>query len=208
MEAFATLANPDGPVRRALLAGENREAVPAAPEPTLRVADIREYLNDEYADLFRRDYYDAIVTDPPYSIKERVRGGGGGGGSAPPSATEREDVLAIIRQLLELGAHTLAPGGRLVFFLPAWGLHGLDTSGVGGRKGPAAVQPLTAPVSSVPIPPVSMSELWGRWNSRVCKEHSALMSELPSLSLRLVGAQPQVFTPTFVRWLVCVEKER
>lgn len=205
MEAFATLANPDGPVRRALLAGEDRETVRV--EPTLRVADIREYLNDEYADLFRRDYYDAIVTDPPYSIKERVRGGGGGG-SAPPSATEREDVLAIIRQLLDLGAHTLAPGGRLVFFLPAWGLHGLDTSGVGGRKGPSAVQPLAAPVSSVPIPLVSTSDLWGRWNARVCKEDSAMFNILPSLSLRLIGAQPQVFTPTFVRWLVCVEKER
>lgn len=195
MEAFAALV--EGPARRALMpdAGAGTP-IPSSPKPPmLMAADIREFRKEEYkTTVFRRSYFDCIVTDPPYSIKERVRG---------LESSEREDVMQIIATLLEVAAHVLVPGGRLVFFLPVWGLHGMEAAGRKGRDTSRGSNSITLSSTSL----VSSSELWVQWHGRILKEHAGLMDRLPSLGLKLVGAQPQIFTPTFFRWLVCIAKE-
>lgn len=198
LESFAALS----PLRQMVATTSKGKTVAGhfMPKPLLLACDIRDFRQQEYAGVFRRAYYDAVITDPPYSIKEKVRGGGDANGV---DGTEREDVMTVLTMLLELAGHVLAPGGRLVCFLPAWGLHGLET--VADRKGgrrltKAALGP--SPPPSV----VSASELWGQWNGRILAEQSVLLGQLPSLGLKLVGAQPQVFSPTFLRWLVCIEK--
>lgn len=83
-------------------------------------------------------------------------------------AKERQQAaMPAIVKLMELAAHVLVPGGRLVFFLPVWEKH--DFSASDGVTPPSALPPL------------------------------------PS-ALRLIAVLPQIFSPTFVRWLVCVEK--
>lgn len=198
MEAFAALAK--GPVL--VPAGDEGEALAPPlrpPMPALFVADIREFAKEEHAAIFRPDHYDAICTDPPYAIKERVRG------ATVMEGREREDVAAIIQTLLRLAAHVLRPcGGRLVFFLPVWGRHGMEAgekTGSRGRKAPAP--PMSLEDDG---PPLSSSELRQQWHSRILAEQASTLAGLPALGLRLVSAQPQVFSPTFFRWLLCIEK--
>lgn len=133
--------------------------------PRLRLIDIFTWCQHPY--LFPKNHYDAIVTDPPYSIKEMVRGH-----KEEESSYEkkREMVKSVVNTLLELAAHVLYLGssgrGRLVFFLPVWK------------------------------------------NKSCVKEVEKIPDEISKLpeGLRLVFATPQIFSPTFVRWLVCVER--
>lgn len=137
-------------------------------------ADILTWEN--YPLLFRREYYDCIVTDPPYDLKAKVQGpktGTAAGEGETDKAKERQQAaMPAIVKLMEMAAHVLVPGGRIVFFLPVWGKHDFES-----RK--------AAPTDSVSPP--------------------SALPPLPSV-LRPVTALPQVFSPTFVRWLVCVEK--
>jgi hypothetical protein len=143
------------------------------PVPVLGQADILSWKS--YSLLFRKDYYDCIVTDPPYDLKAKVQGGAaaaaGEGGETDIAKERQQAAMPAIIKLMEMAAYVLVPGGRLVFFFPVWGRHDF-----GSRE--AASDSIAPP------------------------------SALPSLSpsLRLVTALPQVFSPTFVRWLVCVEK--
>lgn len=144
------------------------------PVPFLGQADILTWEN--YPLLFQREYYDCIVTDPPYDLKAKVQGpktGTAAGGGETDIAMERQQTaMPAIVKLMEMAAHVLVPGGRIVFFLPVWGRHDFES-----RE--AAASDSVSPPSALP--------------------------PLPSV-LRLVTALPQVFSPTFVRWLVCVEK--
>jgi SAM-dependent methyltransferase len=203
LDAFAALA--DGPARQALMmmmaADSGGQAVlPKPPSPALFLADIRDYEMEEHAAIFRQAYYEAICADPPYSIKEKVRGAAAVNHDPAPDSGERADVTAIIATLLRVAAHVLAPGGRLVFFLPAWGRHGLEAPGLTGRsRGTTTPPPLDAEDA------LALASSWGHWNARILAEQSVL-GGLPAMGLRIVGAQPQVFTRSFLRWLVCIEK--
>jgi len=135
--------------------------------------------------LFRREYYDCIVTDPPYDLKAKVQGAtkttpaAAGAAGAAAAAAEEVDVakkrqqtaMPAIVKLMKAATHVLVPGGRLVFFLPVWGKHNFES-----RE--AASDSISPPLALPPLPP----------------------------ALRLVAILPQVFSPTFVRWLVCMEK--
>jgi hypothetical protein len=138
--------------------------------PRLELIDIRTW--SQHPHLFQRNHYDAIVTDPPYNIKEIVRGTGGEG---EDYVKKREMVKGAVDTLLEMAAHVLvlnkAGGGRLVFFLPVW------------KNKPSESENRMTEEENIP----------------------ETLSNLP-IGLSLVYAVPQAFSPTFVRWLVCVEK--
>ncbi|XP_037087247.1 tRNA (guanine(10)-N2)-methyltransferase homolog [Pollicipes pollicipes] len=68
--------------------------------------------------LWRRGLvFDAIVTDPPYGIREVTQRLGGGGGAERPA---KVDYCAgqLFGDLLQLAVQRLPVGGRLVFWLP------------------------------------------------------------------------------------------
>ncbi|KAJ1463033.1 hypothetical protein M885DRAFT_504549 [Pelagophyceae sp. CCMP2097] len=86
------------------------------PRPRLVVADVRrldDALDDEKAyfddegDVERGVIFDAIVTDPPYGVRERI---------ASADETGRADWLGA---LYDVALKRLKPGGRLVFWLPS-----------------------------------------------------------------------------------------
>jgi len=149
------------------------------PVPKLGQADMLAW--ESYPLWFRREYYDCIVTDPPYDLKAKVQGTTTGAAGAAGAAKERETDLAkerqqaampAIKKLIKVADHGLVAGGHLVFFFPEWGKHGLD-----GKE--AGCDSVIKPPSAFPqLPP----------------------------SLHLVAILPQIFSPTFVRWLACVEK--
>ena len=56
---------------------------------------------DEFPEKF-----DAIITDPPYNMKEKVRGG------------MDDDSSKIVEDLLQCAIENLVDGGRIVFFYP------------------------------------------------------------------------------------------
>lgn len=101
------------------------------PKPSFSLVDIA----DTYHPVFRSGHFHCIITDPPYSIKEKVRGKGGGAVEGQIEA-EEERALALqsIVKLFHVASHTLVPGGRLVFFLPSWGRHNLHVSYKGTKK--------------------------------------------------------------------------
>lgn len=157
------------------------------PVPKLGQADMLAWKS--YPLWFRQEYYDCIVTDPPYDLKAKVKGttagvagaagAAGAVGVGEPKGREtdvtrerQQAAMPAIKKLIEVAAYGLVPGGRLVFFLPVWGKHDLD-----GREA-TSDSVITRPSAFPPLPP----------------------------SLRLVAILPQIFSPTFVRWLACVEK--
>ena len=133
--------------------------------PRLRLIDIFTWCQHPW--VFQKNHYDAIVTDPPYSIKEIVRGHEE---EERNYEKKREMVKCVVNTLLDMAAHVLYLGssgrGRLVFFLPVW------------------------------------------TNKSCVKELEKIPHEISKLpeGLRLVFASPQIFSTTFARWLVCVER--
>jgi tRNA G10 N-methylase Trm11 len=59
--------------------------------------------------------FDAILTDPPYGIRESNKGGGG---STPASSRPIDDLLQMILEDRAAGTPLLRMGGRMVVFLP------------------------------------------------------------------------------------------
>jgi tRNA G10 N-methylase Trm11 len=91
----------------------NFQALGLTTLPRLAVGDVA----DTEHPFFRRDYYDALLADPPYAIKEPVRGveASGGGG-----VSDHEAVLALVVRLMGIASRTLKKGGRVTFFCPSW----------------------------------------------------------------------------------------
>jgi SAM-dependent methyltransferase len=72
--------------------------------------------------------YSAIVCDPPYGMKTRVSAEASGRAASIEPEQARVQVAQITRALLRLAQLALAPGGRLVFFLPLRGSDALEDS--------------------------------------------------------------------------------
>jgi len=78
-----------------------------------------------------RGTFDAIVCDPPYGMATRVSAGGSVRATSVEPGQARVQVAEVTRALLQLALLALAPGGRLVFFLPLRGSDAhLDGAGV------------------------------------------------------------------------------
>lgn len=86
--------------------------------------------NSMYERLWRDgEFYDAIVTDPPYGIREAARKLGSGRGAATPLDSEQRlnhipqtqpyEMVELLTDFLDTAARILRPNGRLVYWLAA-----------------------------------------------------------------------------------------
>jgi len=129
--------------------------------------------------------YDAIVTDPPYGIHAAASGGKADTVAAEGTArTLLGDLVPLLEALLRLADRFLVPEGRVVFFHPQWSPKG--GTNLVGTEGEGRLQ-----------------LAFGSRNQE-CEEVTIRIPE----SLRKVVSRRQVFSSTFSRCLVVLEKIR
>ncbi|XP_065319319.1 tRNA (guanine(10)-N2)-methyltransferase homolog isoform X2 [Gordionus sp. m RMFG-2023] len=79
-------------------------------------------LSDSTLPLFRNQLFDAIITDPPYGIRESCSKNFNQTGSDTLNSSsldqEEYNLSYIYKSLLDIALNVLNPGGRLVFWLP------------------------------------------------------------------------------------------
>lgn len=162
------------------------------PPPSLTVGDLLQptAADDHGSDpLWQPDAYDAIVCDPPY-------------GMAAPLLSRHDspavDDAHFTAALLALARRVLLPGGRLVCMVPMRGAEAeLSLEEVLRRRSSeSAISSGSGLASSAggEAPPHGAQ-------AELCDETSRTAAS----RLHLVFGRRQHFSPTFSRWLVCLE---
>lgn len=75
-------------------------------------------LQDAHKPPYRQDAFDAILCDPPYSIRAGARVSNSRAGYGFKDIADRENVADLFLAVLDFAAVTLRVGGRLAFWLP------------------------------------------------------------------------------------------
>ncbi|TNJ28233.1 putative RNA methylase [Giardia muris] len=75
-------------------------------------------LHDAHKPAYRQEVFDAILCDPPYSIRAGARVANSRAGYGFKNIADKENVADLFLAVLDFAALTLRVGGRLAFWLP------------------------------------------------------------------------------------------